>query len=194
MTGSARNGHAAHLGVAHHLGWAVTVTASSNHRVLDRRRFELIEPGLPEAPFEHGVTGLDTDSAEKLVSEVRVSILRATSASLDQLLSDVAVRIASISVRGWPLDFPDDVNTQRMLPYRYRADSIMYCRALAECAHERGLEVHFFEAKEVEAHATALLGRRAEEVLYGPRTTLGPPWAKDHRMALAATVLASRSR
>ena len=31
---------------------------------------------------------------------------------------------------------------------------------------------------------------RADEVLHGPRTTLGPPWAKDHRMALAATVVA----
>jgi hypothetical protein len=28
-------------------------------------------------------------------------------------------------------------------------------------------------------------------VLYGPRERLGPPWAKDHRIALAATVLAS---
>jgi hypothetical protein len=27
-------------------------------------------------------------------------------------------------------------------------------------------------------------------VLHGPRATLGPPWASDHRMALAATVLA----
>ena len=32
---------------------------------------------------------------------------------------------------------------------------------------------------------------RADEVLHGPRTTLGPPWTKDHRVALAATVVAS---
>jgi hypothetical protein len=28
-------------------------------------------------------------------------------------------------------------------------------------------------------------------VLYGPRAALGPPWSKDHRIALAATVLSS---
>ena len=35
-----------------------------------------------------------------------------------------------------------------------------------------------------------ILGDRADEVLFGPRATLGPPWAKDHRMALAATIVA----
>jgi hypothetical protein len=36
------------LGIAHHLGWAVAVavTASADHTVVDRRRIELIEPGM----------------------------------------------------------------------------------------------------------------------------------------------------
>ena len=34
-----------------------------------------------------------------------------------------------------------------------------------------------------------MLGGRADEVLRGPRATLGPPWAKDHRVALAATIV-----
>jgi hypothetical protein len=38
------------LGIAHHLGRAVAVTASSAHEVVDRRRIELIEPGMPSAP------------------------------------------------------------------------------------------------------------------------------------------------
>ena len=33
-------------------------------------------------------------------------------------------------------------------------------------------------------------GERADEVLFGPRARLGPPWNKDHRMALAATIVA----
>ena len=41
------------LGIAHHLGWAVAVTASADHVVVDRRRMELIEPGLPNAPIHH---------------------------------------------------------------------------------------------------------------------------------------------
>jgi hypothetical protein len=41
------------LGIAHHFGWAVAVTASADHRVVDRRRIELIEPGVPTAPIHH---------------------------------------------------------------------------------------------------------------------------------------------
>ncbi|MEZ5372911.1 MAG: hypothetical protein R2704_09260 [Microthrixaceae bacterium] len=41
------------------------------------------------------------------------------------------------------------------------------------------------------AAATERLGDRAEAVLFGPRSILGPPWAKDHRIALAATVMAA---
>jgi hypothetical protein len=38
-----------------------------------------------------------------------------------------------------------------------------------------------------------VLGERADEVLRRPRAALGPPWAKDHRVALAATVVAGAS-
>lgn len=66
----------------------------------------------------------------------------------------------------------------------------MYRELLAELARARGWEVHCYDAKHVEAQAAELLGERAEEVLRGPRAVLGPPWTRDHRVALAATVVA----
>ena len=36
----------------------------------------------------------------------------------------------------------------------------------------------------------AVLRRPPHEILHGPRAGLGPPWTKDHRAALAATVVA----
>jgi hypothetical protein len=36
-----------------------------------------------------------------------------------------------------------------------------------------------------------VLGDRTDAVLDGPRASLGPPWTKDHRMALAATVVSA---
>ena len=65
----------------------------------------------------------------------------------------------------------------------------MYRQVLAEHARDRGWEVHLYSAKDVEAAAARILGQRADEVLHGPRATLGPPWSKDHRMALAATIV-----
>ena len=41
------------VGIADHLGWAVAVTASADHEVVDRRRIELVEPGLPAAPIHY---------------------------------------------------------------------------------------------------------------------------------------------
>jgi|SRR5829696_1032222 len=139
------------LGIADHLGWAVAVTASAGHEVVDRRQIELVEPGLsasaPPAP------------------------------------------VVSISLRAWPLDFLDDIAVQRRAPYEARADAVMYRRELSELAQARGWEVHLYDTKAVEGQAAGLLAERADEVLRGPRATLGPP-TKDHRIALAATVVA----
>jgi hypothetical protein len=187
------------LGIAHHYGWAVVVTATADREVVDRRRIELIEPGLPAAPIHH-VGGphdmhrpadpLDDDALEALVNDVRASVLRAASTALDELAAALPRPIVSMSVRSWPADFPEAVAVQRRAPFESRADSIMYCKALADVGRARGWNIHVYDAKHVEAEAVRLLGARADEVLHGPRATFGPPWTKDHRTALAATIVA----
>ncbi len=178
------------LGVADHFGWAVAVTASADHKVVDRRRIELIEPGMPTAPMHHESHRLDLAATVALVARVRASVVRAASAALDELAGAAPEPIESMSLRALPPDFPEDVAIQRRAPYEARADAIMYRRVLAELAHARGWEVHFYTAKDVEDLAARKLAERADDVLYGPRATMGPPWAKDHRMALAATIVA----
>ena len=186
------------LGIAHHFGWAVAVTASADYRVVDRRRIELIEPGVPPAPIHHeggphllhkSGKPLDDHELAALVAEVQSSVIRAASAALDELGIAQPELIDSISIRAWPADFPDDIAVQRLAPYESRADSVMYCQVLAELARERGWVVHPYNAKTVENEAIHILGDRANAVLRGPRDALGPPWSKDHRIALAATVV-----
>jgi hypothetical protein len=65
----------------------------------------------------------------------------------------------------------------------------MYRQILADLAQVRGWRVHFYDAKRVQTQAVVILADRAEQVLQGPRATLGPPWTRDHRTALAATVV-----
>jgi hypothetical protein len=187
------------VGIAHHFGWAVAVTASLDHEVVDRRRLELIEPGLPSAPVHHvggphdlhrPTAPLDDQALAALVADVRASVVRATTTALDELAAAVPRPILSLSVRSWPADFPDDVAVQRRAPHESRADSIMYCKVLAEVGHARDWDIDLYDAKRVEAEATRILGARADNVLNGPRAALGPPWAKDHRTALAATIVA----
>jgi len=145
---------------------------------------------MPTAPIHHEGKPLDDAATAALVERVRASAARATSASLDELVDAVPDPIVSMALRAWPPDFPDDIATQRRVPYEARADSVMYRQVLAELARARGWDVLFYDAKTVETQAADLLADRADEILRGPRKAMGPPWGKDHRMALAATIVA----
>jgi hypothetical protein len=177
------------LGIADHLGWAVAVTASGDHEVVDRRRIELVEPGITAAPIHYESARLDVAATAALVAKVRASVVRAASAALDELAAALPAPVRSISLRAWPLDFPDDIAVQRRAPYEARADAIMYRQELAELAHARDWEVHVYDAKAVIGQAVRMLAERADEVLEGPRARMGPPWTKDHRVALAAAIV-----
>ena len=198
-----RNGTIApmRIGIAHHLGWAVAVTASPEFEVLDRRRLELIEEGLPAAPIHHeggthemhstGVR-LEDDELATLVARVRESVTEMTASSLDEVVATVNSPITSLAIRRWPPDFPTDIATLRRPPYESRADSVMYCEVIAAVAERRGWQVSTYDAKTVEAEAASFLGSRADDVLRQPRRTLGPPWTKDHRMALAGAIVSAQ--
>ncbi len=180
------------LGIADHFGWAVAVTASATHEVVDRRRIELVEPGLSSAPIHYDSGHLDVEATAALVATVRASVVRMTRVALDALVADVASPIESMSLRAWPPDFPTDITVQRRPPFEARADAIMYRQVLASDARGRGWDVHFYRAQDVVDRAISMLAGRAELVLHGPRAALGPPWGKDHRVALAATIVGGR--
>jgi hypothetical protein len=182
------------VGVADHFGWAVAVTASADHEVVDRRRIELIEPGVTQAPIHYESRRLDVADTAALVAKVRTSVARTASAALEEITSALPAPVLSVSLRAWPLDFPNDIAIQRRSPYEARADAIMYRQELAELARARGWEVHLYDAKAVIDHAVRMLGKRADEILQRPGTTMGPPWTKDHRIALAATIVAGGVR
>ena len=151
--------------IADHFGWAVAVTASADHEVVDRRRIELVEPGVTPAPIHYESRRLDVAATTALVAEVRASVARATSAALDELAAALSAPIVSISLRTWPPDFPTTSPSSVASPYEARADAIMYRQVLAELAHARGWDVHFYDAKDVMDQAVGVLGERADEVL-----------------------------
>jgi hypothetical protein len=178
------------VGIADHLGWAIAVTAAADHEVVDRRRIALIEPGISPAPIHYESRRLDVAATAALVAEVRASVVRATTAALDEIQRVLPAPVRVLALRTWPDDFPEDIAVQRRAPWEARADAVMYRQELAELAHARGWDVHLYDAKAVEGQAARLLAGRADAVLQGPRKTLGPPWTKDHRTALAAAIVA----
>lgn len=178
-----------HVGIYDHLGWAIAVTASGDCDVVDRRRLELLEPGVPSMPIHHPGQGLSLDEIEALVARVRSSAERATARSLDALAAALPGPVTSVHLRTIPADFPAAIAVQLRPPYEARADAIMYRQVLAAVAGARGWAVEFYDARTAEAAAARVLGDRADEILRAPRARLGPPWTKDHRTALAAIVL-----
>jgi len=108
------------------------------------------------------------------------------------LAADVAGPILTVSLRAVRSDLPVDIAALRRPPYESRADAVMYRHVLCAVAEARGWRVHLYDPEQVVGLAVARLGTDAGRVLDGPRARLGPPWTKDHRTAVAATVVAAR--
>lgn len=183
-----------HLGIAHHFGWAVAVTADADRHVVDRRRIELVEPGVAPAPIHHDGAHLDDDQLAGLLVEVGASVRRCAATAYDEIELSLGTPIVSLSVRAWDPDFPQDLATQRRVPYEARADSVMYRRILVDEARSRDIDVHLFDAKTVEHLAIQACGASDDALLRAPRADLGPPWSADHRVAFAAAILAACAR
>jgi hypothetical protein len=171
------------IGVADHLGWAIVVAVSPDGVVADRRRIALVEDGVARMPIHSESKRLDVSAASALVASVRASAARAAATAFDELAAALPAPVSSVSLRDWPEDFPADIAVQVRVPWEARADAVMYRQVLAEVARARGWEVHLYDAREV-------LGLVPDDVLRAPRAQLGPPWAKDHRVAFAAALLA----
>jgi hypothetical protein len=136
---------------------------------------------------------LARDEGVALVERVRASAERRARASLDLLAGELSVAIAGLALRRCP-ELPPTI-AERIADYRAQcaADSVMYRTALAEAARARGWSVSWYDAKQVFAEAAAALARDdLTDLLRATGTSLGPPWQKDHRVAMAAAIAAAK--
>ena len=82
------------IGVSDHGGWAVLVTVGRDGTLLDRRRVELVDEGLPKIPHHSECQRLPLDEAVELVERVRVSAEKHAVLALDA----VAMAVPNIVV------------------------------------------------------------------------------------------------
>ncbi len=181
------------IGVSDHGGWAVFVTATRDGTLLDRRRVELVDESLPSIPHHHEAQMLPDAAAVALVERVHASAEKHAVLALDATAAAVP-GIEDIALRICP-PLPPTI-AERIKDYRARnlADWVMYRKALAGAAEARGLRVHWYDAKTVFASATqALHLENLDAYFLELRKTIGPPWNADHKLAMAAAVVAARS-
>lgn len=193
------------VGVAEHGNSAELVTVASDGRLLDRRRVDLTERGLPTHPHHHEgswAVGRYRDSrwartisladAVALVERVQESAARGARESLEALAASVALPIVAIAIRACPA-LPPTIE-ERIADNRAQtvADSVMYRRALAAAAEARGWPVHWYDREQVLGEAAAVLGRDdLDAVLRAMGRSVGPPWQARHKLAAAAAIAAA---
>ena len=181
------------IGVSDHGGWAVLVTVASNGSLLDRRRVELVDEGLPKIPHHSEGQKLPLDEAVALVERVRVSAERHALLALDAVAM-VVPRILGVALRICP-PLPFTI-AERIKNYRAQnvADWVMYRKALASAAEARGWPVHWYDAKKVLGAASEALGVETLDAHFAQvRSSFGAPWGKDHKIAMAAAIAAMKS-
>jgi len=179
------------VGVSDHGGWAVLVTVARDGTLLDRRRVELVDDGLPGLPHHHEGQMLPPDEAVALVERVRVSAERHAVLALDAVAMAVP-HILGVTLRHCqPL--PPTI-AERIKDHRARnlADWVMYRKALASAAEARGWPVHWYDAKAVLSAASKALNVKDFDAYFlQMRANVGPPWNQDHKLAMAAAVAAA---
>lgn len=182
------------VGVSDHGGWAVLVTVAGDGTLLDRRRVELVDDDLPKIPHHSEGQGLPPDEAVALVEKVRESAERHAKLRLDALATTVGGRIAGVALRQCP-ELPPTI-AERIKDYRAQnvADWVMYRKALAGAAEALGWTVHWYDARKVFAAASEALGIEDLDAHFlQVRRSIGPPWSKDHKLAMAAAIVAARA-
>jgi len=203
-----RKQRAATVGVAEHGSSAVLVTVAPGGKLLDRRRIELIDRGLPTHPHHHegswavgrylntpGARALSLADAVALVERVRASAARGARASLEALAAAVPMPITSIAIRTCPKLPP--TTEERIADNRAQtfADSVMYREALATSAEARGWSVHWYDRERVFHDAAAALGHEdVDAFLHAMGRSIGPPWQAKHKLAAAAALAATGRR
>lgn len=172
------------LGVAPHNGWAVFVTValkSGTPSILDRRRVELLDPGLPNQPYHHETVGMDPEEAELLVKKVRLSAIACAERALKQLLSEHP--ITAIGLRQPPLPISPETVAEAHNNYHVfsRADSMIYHDALVTAAAKLALPVTLVPAR---------TQHPLDKWIADQRAVLGAPWQQDHKDATARALIA----
>jgi hypothetical protein len=183
----------------------VLVTVAPDGELLDRRRVDLTDRGLPTHPHHHEgswavgryrntpwARTISLAEAVVLVERVRASAARGARESLEALAAAVPMPIASIAIRVCP-ELPPTTE-ERIADNRAQtvADSVMYREALAAAAEARGWSVHWYDRESVFQEAAAALGRPdVVAFLHAMGRSIGPPWQARHKLAAAAALAAA---
>ena len=188
------------ISVAEHTGWAHMLCVAAENSVpsvIERRRVELIERGLPTQPYEHDSRALPEDEAQALVERTRRSIATRTAIALTRVVAELTPSHAVVALAIRQPPFPRIPKSVAAVWASHRllcaADGMLYQRAICRAATKLGLDVQVCRRGEEASRAAQALGVTPDDVEeFVTRTgrPAGPPWTAEHRRAFAAGIAA----
>ena len=102
--------------------------------------------------------------------------------------------IAGVALRQCP-GLPPTI-AERIQGYwaQNNADWVMYRKALAGAAEARGWPIYWYDTKKVLDAASQALGvDNLDAHFFQVRKAIGPPWNNDHKLAMAAAIVAGKT-
>ncbi|MEO1242793.1 MAG: hypothetical protein AAFX54_12875 [Pseudomonadota bacterium] len=200
-----RTQQTATVGVAEHGNSAVLVTVASDGALLDRRRIDLTDSGLPTHPYHHEgswavgryknspwAREISLAEAIELVKRVEVAAACGAAKHLDALAAATQTPITRIAIRECPA-LPTTIE-ERIRDNRAQAvaDTVMYRKALATAAKALSWSVSWYDRDTVFREAATVLGcEDIKAFLLEMGRAIGPPWQAKHKLAAAAALAAA---
>jgi hypothetical protein len=185
------------IGIEDHYAWAnfVSITRSGPKTILlDKRRVELIDQGLPVSPYHHETLNMPLREAEQLVREVKRSADSCARSALASLIDELTpAKCRGIAIRVPPLsDVPTTVaEVHANTRVTNRADGMIYHQALTRAAVQLNLNVLYYDKATVVALAAQACGTSSRDLERHLKAfaTFGRPWRKGHVVACAGALL-----
>lgn len=170
----------------------------SDLQVIDRRRIELIDEGelWAKAPY-HAAEELRPDEAEDLVNRGIASARRVAKARMRDLVERFRGHEYQVAGCGVLIPRPmPEWTTGEILAVHFRmhkAEGVLFPDAICRAADECGVplaEVPEKELPEYAERALAMPPGGPYKMIVDLGKPIGPPWAKDQRLAALAAVIA----
>ncbi len=188
-----------------HSGWGVLVAVSgsvNSVEIAERRRIVITDPTLPRAnqPYHHAAT-LELPEAERHLAECKAVSERLSSAAISETIEALdkrdrqVVGAALLLASGRPLpSLPQVLGSH---PLIHTAEGEFFRRVIEQRFDHLKIPVTKIRERDLDRLAETALGGAAghlHNTIAGLRSSLGPPWTKDHKLAaFAAAILLALS-
>ena len=184
------------IGLRAHTGWAaLVVIGRAPSALLDRRRFELLPPGVPDQLF-HTAAERELVAAAELVAQTVAAVDSFAERALRTILDEQRARgrtIVACGMIGTPHESPALSAILASHARIHAAEGDLFRKTLAAAAHAAGVSLVAVPEKEVAsetAHALHITPASLERRLAEIGHLAGPPWRADQKLASMAAMLA----